>query len=213
MKLNHPLVIAALAGFIAAAGSVFLHAGAQDKFVESAETNFETAVFAGGCFWCVEADFDKLDGVVETISGYTGGTTVNPTYKTHSRTGHLEAVKVTYDPELVSYDTLVDYFVHHIDPTDAGGQFCDRGNSYTSAVFVGSQQERTIVETQFSEITSSKALSGPLVTKVLAAEPFYAAEGYHQNYYVKNATRYNFYRRSCGRDRQIKAVWAGEGNS
>jgi len=203
-----------IAGLIAAIASIFLHAGAQGKVATQAGAEeFPSAIFAGGCFWCVEADFDKLDGVIETTSGYTGGTSVNPTYKTHSKQRHLEAVKVVYDPDLVSYGELVDFFVHHIDPTDAGGQFCDRGYSYTTAIFYGSEQERITVEAQFAQIEASQVLPDPLVTKVTEAAPFYAAEGYHQDYYLKNATRYNFYRRSCGRDRRIEDVWGGKGQS
>ena len=214
MKLTHPFSIAMIAGLIAAIASIFLHAGAQGKAATQAGAEeFPSAIFAGGCFWCVEADFDKLDGVIETTSGYTGGTSVNPTYKTHSKQGHLEAVKVVYDPDLVSYDELVDFFVHHIDPTDAGGQFCDRGYSYTTAIFYQSEQERITVEAQFAQIEASQVLPGPLVTKVTEAAPFYAAEGYHQDYYLKNATRYNFYRRSCGRDRRIDDVWGSKGQS
>lgn len=214
MKLSHPFSIAAIAGLVAAIASIFLHAGAQGKApVQNAEKVYSTAIFAGGCFWCVESDFDKLAGVIETVSGYTGGTTINPTYKTHSKQGHLEAVKVVYDPALVSYDELVDYFVHHIDPTDAGGQFCDRGHSYTTAVFVNSSEQRAIVENQFDEIRASGVLPGDLVTTIRDAAPFYEAEGYHQDYYLKNATRYNFYRKSCGRDKRVRQVWAGQGNS
>ncbi|MBR9833890.1 MAG: peptide-methionine (S)-S-oxide reductase MsrA [Alphaproteobacteria bacterium] len=214
MKLSHPFSVAAITGVIAAIASIFFHAGAQAKTSDrAAEPAYATAVFAGGCFWCVESDFDKLGGVIETISGYTGGTTVNPTYKTHSKQGHLEAVKVVYDPALVTYDELVDYFIHHIDPTDAGGQFCDRGHSYTTAIFVSSPQERAVVESQFAAIRASNVLPGDLVTAIREPAPFYAAEGYHQDYYLKNATRYNFYRKSCGRDRRVREVWAGEGNS
>ena len=213
MKLTHPLLIALLAGSIAAITTFFMHAGAQDKPYEAPSVELETAIFAGGCFWCVESDFDKVDGVVETISGYTGGETLNPTYKSHSKDRHLEAVKVVYDPSVVEYEELVSFFVRHIDPTDAGGQFCDRGNSYTTAVFVGSLEERVIVEAQFAAIDASNVLPNPIVTVVRDEAAFYDAEDYHQDYYLKNATRYKFYRNGCGRDKRIKAVWGNEGQS
>ena len=214
MKLTHPFVTAMIAGTLSATASFALHAVAQGKPEPViAAPQLESAIFAGGCFWCVESDFDKVEGVVETISGYTGGTTTNPTYKNHTKDGHLEAVKVVYDPSLVSYETLVDYFLHHIDPTDAGGQFCDRGNSYTTAVFVASSQERDVVEDVFEDARSEGVLPAPIVTKIRDAAPFYAAESYHQDYYLKNSTRYEFYRTACGRDKRVKAVWAGPGNS
>jgi len=213
MKLTHPLLIALLAGSIASITTFFMHAGAQDKPYEAPGAQLETAIFAGGCFWCVEADFDKVGGVVETISGYTGGDTLNPTYKTHSRGQHLEAVKVVYDPSMVEYEELVSFFVRHIDPTDAGGQFCDRGNSYKTAVFVSTLEERVIVEAQFAAIEASNVLPAPIVTTVRDAAVFYDAEDYHQGYYLKNATRYRFYRNGCRRDERIKAVWGGEGQS
>jgi peptide-methionine (S)-S-oxide reductase len=138
MRTRSPQSVALAAGLAAMALGFFSSAGAQDQVSSPDAKRLSTAVFAGGCFWCVEADFDKVDGVVSTVSGYTGGTVVNPTYKqvSHEKTGHYEAVKVTYDPDKVSYDALVDYYFHHIDPTDAKGQFCDKGESYRSAVFV-----------------------------------------------------------------------------
>ncbi|MCF6328987.1 MAG: peptide-methionine (S)-S-oxide reductase MsrA [Henriciella sp.] len=213
MKLTHPFLIALLAGSLASITTFFMHAGAQDKPDEAPRPELETAIFAGGCFWCVEADFDKLGGVVETISGYTGGDTLNPTYKTHSQGRHLEAVKVVYDPSVVEYEELVSFFIRHIDPTDAGGQFCDRGISYTTAVFTGSLEQRVIVEAQFAAIDASNVLPAPIVTTVRDEAVFYDAEAYHQDYYLKNATRYRFYRNGCGRDKRIKAVWSGEGQS
>jgi methionine-S-sulfoxide reductase len=169
----------------------------------------ETAIFAGGCFWCVESDFDKVPGVVETISGYSGGETTNPTYKTHTKDGHLEVVKVIYDPAKVQYGELVDYFMRHIDPTDAGGQFCDRGNSYTTAIFVEDAEEKAVVDAAFAEISASGELIAPIVTAVRPEVAFYTAEDYHQNFYVKSAIRYNAYRRACGRDKRVKEVWSG----
>lgn len=214
MKLTHPLSIGLFAGGLAALATFFLNAGAQDRpDITTSQANVETAIFAGGCFWCVESDFDKLPGVLETVSGYTGGKTTNPTYKTHTKQGHLEAVKVVYDPSVVEYGELVDYFVRHIDPTDDGGQFCDRGNSYRTAIFVDSADERSEVETQFQMIDQSGILPAPIVTRVLDETEFYNAEGYHQNYYQKNPARYKLYRVGCGRDKRIADVWGKAGDS
>ena len=214
MKLNHPLSIAMIAGGLAAMTSFVMSAGAENAPSASLNNdNIETAIFAGGCFWCVESDFDKLDGVLETVSGYTAGNTTNPTYKTHTKQGHLEAVRVVYDASKIEYGELVSYFVRHIDPTDDGGQFCDRGNSYRTAVFVDGADERAEVEAQFQAIDQSSILPAPIVTRVLDETEFYEAEGYHQNYYQKNPARYKLYRVGCGRDKRIAKVWAGEGNS
>ncbi len=175
---------------------------------EAQET--ETATFAGGCFWCVEADFDKVPGVVETVSGYTGGSVEDPSYKQVSAggTGHREAVKVVYDPEKVSYDELLTAFWHSVDPTDAGGQFCDRGESYTTAVFVHDADQRAAAEA--SKQAAEEALGREIVTPIEEAGPFYRAEEYHQDYYRKNSLRYQFYRWSCGRDGRVEELW-GEG--
>ena len=214
MKLTHPLSIGLFAGGLAALATFFLNAGAQDRpDITTSQANVETAIFAGGCIWCVESDFDKLPGVLETVSGFTGGKTTNPTYKTHTKQGHLEAGKVVYDPSVVEYGELVDYFVRHIDPTDDGGQFCDRGNSYRTAIFVDSADERSEVETQFQMIDQSGILPAPIVTRVLDETEFYNAEGYHQNYYQKNPARYKLYRVGCGRDKRIADVWGKAGDS
>jgi len=213
-KLTHPLSISLVAGGLAAVATFVMTAGAQNGTGSiAANENLETAIFAGGCFWCVESDFDKLDGVLETISGYTGGATTNPTYKTHTKQGHLEAVKVVYDSSKVEYGELVDYFLRHIDPTDDGGQFCDRGNSYRTAVFVETQDERSEVEAQIETIENAGILPAPIVTRVLDEAAFYEAETYHQNYYQKNPARYKLYRVGCGRDKRVAQVWSGEGNS
>lgn len=170
------------------------------------------AYFAGGCFWCLEADFDKLSGVVETISGYTGGDVENPTYKqvTYKNTGHYEAVKVIYDPQTVTYSELVEYFWRHIDPTDGGGQFCDRGFSYLTGIFPATAAETEIVQKSKAEIEASGVLANPIVTKIAPYKKFWPAEGYHQDYYLKNRLHYARYRRGCGRDRRVDDVWAGE---
>ena len=166
-----------------------------------------TAIFAGGCFWCVEADFDKVDGVLSTVSGYTGGHLANPTYEDVVRedTGHYEAVEVTYDPAKVSYRMLVDHFFRTVDPVDAGGQFCDRGESYRTAIFTHSAEEKA--EAEAAKTAAGEALGQPIVTPVLDAAPFYKAETYHQDYYEKNPLKYQYYRWSCGRDARVKELW------
>ncbi|MFN3520921.1 MAG: peptide-methionine (S)-S-oxide reductase MsrA [Phenylobacterium sp.] len=164
-----------------------------------------TAVFAGGCFWSVEHDLEHLPGVKDVVVGYAGGKRANPTYRDHA--GHLEAVKVTYDPAAISYPELVDGFLHHIDPTDGGGQICDRGPSYRTAVFVASPQERQAAEA--AKAKAARELKKPVATMVLPASRFWLAEGYHQDFARKNPVRYNAYRVGCGRDARLKAVWAG----
>lgn len=169
----------------------------------------KTAIFAGGCFWCVESDFDKLPGVVATISGYTGGHLKDPTYRdvTSETSGHLEAVEIRYDPAKVSYATLADYFFRHIDPTDSGGQFCDRGESYTTAIFVASPAERAAAESARKK--AAAALKAPIATAIRERTVFYPAEDYHQDYYKKNPARYQYYRSACGRDARVKKLWGG----
>lgn len=181
--------------------------------------NIQTAVFAGGCFWCVESDFDKVKGVISTTSGYTGGKTKNPTYKQISKggTGHFEAVKIEFDADIVSYEQLLNAFWHSVDVTDAGGQFCDRGDSYRTAVFATTTLQAATAEQ--SKAAAQKRLGQTIVTPILMAGPFYLAEEYHQDYYLKNdivitrrgpktkAEAYKFYRKSCGRDKRVKALW------
>lgn len=169
-----------------------------------------SAVFAGGCFWCTESDFDKIPGVVSTTSGYAGGKSSNPTYEQVSAggTGHIEVVRVVYDPAKVSYARLVARFFRTVDPLDGGGQFCDRGSHYRSAIFVASPAERRIAEA--TKARAAALLKRPIATQVLPAAPFYAAEGYHQDYYKKNSTKYKYYRWRCGREARLAKVW---GNS
>lgn len=165
------------------------------------------AVFAGGCFWCTEADFDKIPGVLSTTSGYTGGKVRNPTYEMVSAggTGHIEAVRVIYDPTKIRYATLAARFIRTVDPLDAGGSFCDRGYSYRSAFFVASAAQRRVVEKIINRTQAS--LKKPVVTLLLPATTFYAAEVYHQDYHTKNPIRYRFYRLNCGRDARLKQIW------
>jgi peptide-methionine (S)-S-oxide reductase len=167
----------------------------------AAETR--SAVFAGGCFWCTEADFEKIPGVISAVSGYAGGALPNPTYENHA--GHVEAVRVTYDDAKVSYGALVSRYWSTVDPTDAGGQFCDRGSSYKTAVFVSTPAERQAAEA--SRRRAAGRLGKPIVTPIRDAARFWPAEGYHQDYAKKNPLRYNVYRRGCGRDARLKALW------
>jgi peptide methionine sulfoxide reductase msrA/msrB len=180
----------------------------MDKMVENARS----AVFAGGCFWCTESDFEKVDGVIKAVSGYTGGRMENPTYKQVSAggTGHIEAVKIVYDPEKISYDQLLDVFWLHVDPTDAGGQFVDRGDQYRSAIFYATEQERQMAETSKKALAASGHFDRPIVTDILPLGAFYDAEDYHQDYYKKNPLRYKWYRSGSGRDRFLEMTWAGE---
>jgi peptide-methionine (S)-S-oxide reductase len=174
-----------------------------------AQDDTHTAVFAGGCFWCTESDYEKVEGVISAESGYTGGHTANPTYKqvTRENTGHYEAVKVTYDPAIISYEELVDYFWYTIDPTDPIGQFCDKGSSYRSAVFYANDEQKNIVEASLQSIQSTKPFEGEIVTEILPLQTFYSAENYHQDYYLKNPIKYSYYRSRCGRDKRIKSLW------
>jgi peptide-methionine (S)-S-oxide reductase len=167
----------------------------------------ETAIFAGGCFWCTEADFEKVPGVTSAVSGYTGGTTAKPTYEQVSAggTGHYEAVMIRYDPARVSYSELADYYFRTVDPVDAGGQFCDRGESYRTAIFAVDEAQRKIAEAE--KVEAGKTLGQKIVTPVLPASAFHLAEGYHQDYYKKNRLKYDFYRGRCGRDARLKELW------
>lgn len=165
-------------------------------------------ILAGGCFWCMESDFEKLDGVVDVISGFSGGTLQNPTYNGNHK-GHYEAVEITYDPQKLSYQQLLDYYWLQIDPFDAGGQFCDRGHSYQAAIFVANDQERKIAEKSKEKIQTMFP-ERKVVTPILAATKFWPIKGkesYHQDYYKKNPIRYNYYRWSCGRDQRLKEIW------
>ncbi|RNB92423.1 peptide-methionine (S)-S-oxide reductase [Brevibacillus fluminis] len=169
----------------------------------------EIATFAGGCFWCMVKPFDEQPGIIKVVSGYTGGTVENPTYKQvcSETTGHYEAVQITFDPAVFSYQTLLDLFWQQIDPTDAGGQFYDRGDSYRTAIFYHSEEQREQAEASKRALEASGRFSKPIVTQILSAGPFYEAEEYHQDYYKKNPFRYKMYRTGSGRDKFIKTHW------
>lgn len=175
----------------------------------AAEDDLQIAIFAGGCFWCVESDFDNVPGVVRTISGYTGGALMDPTYEQVSAggTGHREAVQIFYDPTQVTYAMLLEIFWRSVDPTDDGGQFCDRGKSYETAIFATSLEQMRLAEDSKRQLQLSAVLDRPIVTPIEAAGSFYPAEDYHQDYYKKNPLRYKFYRYRCGRDARIQKLW------
>jgi peptide-methionine (S)-S-oxide reductase len=189
-----PLSLAAL---LLSLGS---HAGQDDSAV---------AVFAGGCFWCTEADFDKLPGVLETTSGYIGGSIENPTYEEVSsgRSGHIEAVQVRFDPRQTSYAKLLEAFWPTIDPVNGNGQFCDNGPQYRSAIFYLDAEQQRLAEASKTALAASGRLQQPIATVILAATTFYAAEDYHQDYHTKNPLRYRYYRHGCGRDQRLQALW------
>lgn len=197
------ILIASLA--LSAAG----HAQSDNGNTKGASDHYRTAIFAGGCFWCVESDFDKVAGVKQTLSGYVGGHKKNPTYKEVSRggTGHAEAVKITYDPGQVSYQQLLDVFWHSIDPTVLNSQFCDHGDQYRSAIFYSSEQQQQQAIASKEALEKSKPFQAPIVTEITAAGEFYPAEEYHQDYYKKNPLRYKFYRYQCGRDQRVEELW------
>jgi peptide methionine sulfoxide reductase msrA/msrB len=185
-------------------------AGNVEKQMNDTSRKTRTAVFAGGCFWCTESDFEKVDGVIEVISGYTGGDIANPTYKQVSQggTGHVEAVKVVYDLTKITYEELLEVFWRHIDPTDARGQFVDRGSQYRSVIFYASQEEKRLAEASKKKLEDSGPFDQPVVTDILPLGPFYPAEEYHQDYHKKNPIRYHWYRYSSGRDKFLEKHWA-----
>jgi len=173
------------------------------------EQRFEKATFAGGCFWCMEPPFDKLDGVISTTSGYTGGTEKDPTYEQVSagKTGHLEAIEVTYDPAKVSYAQLLDVFWKNVDPTQHNGQFVDVGSQYRTAIFYHTEEQRRLALESRNRLQESRKFGKPIVTEIRPALEFYSAEDYHQDYYIKNPIRYKYYRWGSGRDRFLEETW------
>ena len=176
------------------------------------DNRLRVATFAGGCFWCTESDFEKVSGVVKAVSGYTGGKKENPTYEEVSSgtTGHVEAVQVYYDPAKVTYEELLDYFWRHVDPTDSGGQFVDRGSQYRSVIFYHDEEQKRLAEKSKEGLDKSGRFNKPIATEIIRFAKFYEAEEYHQDYYKKNPLRYRYYRYASGRDQFLKKVWGSE---
>lgn len=180
--------------------------------LDATAAKYETATFAGGCFWCMVHPFDQLEGVIETVSGYTGGTTENPTYQqvVTGATGHAEAIQITYDPSKISYQTLLDKFWRQINPTDAGGQFVDRGAQYRTAIYYHTEEQRKLAEKSKAALNASGRFDKPIVTEIKKAEKFYEAEAYHQDFYKKSPLRYKTYRRHSGRDAFLEKTWRAD---
>jgi peptide methionine sulfoxide reductase msrA/msrB len=191
--------------------SHYIHLGVKDTMAQENGSTLK-ATFAGGCFWCTESDFEKLPGVVKVISGYAGGVKENPTYEEVSSgtTGYVEAVQVYYDPTLITYEELLDYFWRHVDPTDPGGQFVDQGSQYRSVIFYHNDEQRRLAEKSKEELAKSGRFSKPIVTEIKKFTTFYEAEEYHQDYYKKHPLKYKFYRYGSGRDQFLEKVWKDE---
>ena len=201
-------LVAVIVGIAAAVGAGSPRA--QGSTVTGpAPAGLAKAIFAGGCFWCVESDFDKVPGVVSTTSGYIGGKLPNPSYEQVSAklTGHAEAVEIVFDPKRVSYEQLLEYFWHTIDPTTKDRQFCDAGSPYRTAIYALDAPQLAAARASLASLENSKPFKEPVVTEIALAGPFYAAEDYHQDYYKKNPIRYKYYRGSCGRDARITQLW------
>jgi peptide-methionine (S)-S-oxide reductase len=180
----------------------------------AASANTEVAIFAGGCFWCMEPPFDKVNGVISTTSGYTGGKLPNPTYEQVSggSTGHAESLKVVFDPTRVSYKQLLDVYWHNVDPFVIDQQFCDHGDQYRTAIFTTGPEQLRLAEESKRELEASGKFSQAIVTQIVPASTFYPAEEYHQDYYMKNPVRYKFYRYNCGRDARLEQIWGSSGH-
>jgi methionine-S-sulfoxide reductase len=188
---------------------LLLASSALNNSIVQADTGKATAILAGGCFWCIESDFEELDGVIEVVSGYTGGHVDNPTYKQVSagNTGHVESAIITYDPSRLDYKQILEYFFHHIDPTNDQGQFCDYGSQYRPVIFYQDEAQHKIAEETLKEISQNKPFKDPVKVDIIEASKFYPAEDYHQDYYKKNPIRYKYYRFSCGRDSRVEELW------
>ena len=178
-------------------------------FTGNALAATEKAIFGGGCFWCMEPPYDKLEGIISTTSGYTGGHLENPSYQDVSsgRSGHVEVVEVSYDPEKVSYQQLLEVFWVNVDPLNSRGQFCDNGSQYLSAIFYLNGNQRRTAENSLKTLMESNVIKGKIATTIRPAKKFHPAEEYHQNYYKKNPIRYHYYRHGCGRDKRLEALW------
>jgi len=200
------MVLSALSSFFMLAA---VSARVQGAGQETEKGELATATFAGGCFWCMEPAFDKLNGVVSVLPGYTGGSKKDPTYEEVSSgsTGHAESVQIVYDPSKISYSDLLSVFWHNIDPTVKDRQFCDVGNQYRSAIFYHDEEQKKLAEASKKALEESKRFKGPIYTEIVPASTFYPAEEYHRQYYKKNPVRYKFYRWNCGRDARLKELW------
>ena len=205
------LLAVALFGLVASTSSVMAQTSPSGSTGAGATAAGATAkaTFAGGCFWCMEPPYDKLDGVISTTSGYIGGSKANPTYEQVSSgsTGHAEAVQIVYDPKKVSYEKLLDVFWHNVDPTQKDAQFCDHGTQYRTAIFTHDASQKRLAEASKAALEKSKPFKGEIVTPVVDATTFYPAEDYHQDYYIKNPVRYKYYRTGCGRDNRLTDLW------
>jgi len=207
---NRNYLFLIVAGIALMLSSAFAEQGAPMDPGMSGAAKTETAIFAGGCFWCMEKPFEELQGVQSVTSGYTGGTTTNPTYEDYVAGGHIEVVQIVYDPARISYDRLLDVYWHQVDPTDPNGQFVDRGHAYTTAIFYTTPEQKGLAERSKAELEARGVYDKPIVTPIRPAEPFYAAEEYHQDYYKMNPIRYHYYRSNSGRDAFLDEVWGKE---
>ena len=212
MKINNRAGLFALVLGVAVSAGLVINSVVQRAEAETdaaKTTTHAEAIFAGGCFWCMEPPYDKVDGVIATISGYTDGHKENPTYKEVSSgtTGHTEAIKITYDPSKVSYEQLLDIFWRNIDPVTPNRQFCDGGTQYRSGIYYLDDTQQQLAEKSKAAIEQSGVLSKAIVTEIKPASTFYPAEEYHQDYYLKNPVRYKFYRYNCGRDQRLEEIW------
>lgn len=182
---------------------------AEENTRSSATSNTESIVLAGGCFWCIESDYEKLNGIINVVSGYSGGDSNNANYKQVSagNSGHIEVVEVTYNPHIITHAQILEFFWRHIDPTRNDGQFCDRGPQYRPAIFYKNESEKQAILKSAANIEKIKTFKEPLKVEFIKARPFYPAEDYHQDYYKKNPVRYNYYRYSCGRDARVDELW------
>ncbi len=208
--MKNLLIIACCIALIGIGSVVVKNISSASTSSESAMTQQEPgkkATFAGGCFWCMEKPFEQLDGVISVVSGYTGGTTTNPTYKTYVNGGHIEVVEITFNPDKISYQELLDVYWKQIDPTDPGGQFVDRGHAYSTAIFYHDEEQRLLATASKAALGKSGIFKKPIVTPILPAVPFYPAEDYHQDYYKNNPIRYHYYRSRSGRDSFLEKTW------
>ncbi len=195
-------VFALVASLVLATGTAWAQA-------DAAKDGTAVATFGSGCFWCTESDFDKVEGVVSTVSGYMGGKTKNPTYDEvgQGRSGHAEVLQVTYNPSKVTYEKLLDHYWRNVDPVDGKGQFCDRGNQYRPVIFTHTEEQKRLAEESKEALAKSGRFKKPIAVEITAALAFTPAEDYHQNYYKENPLRYNVYRHGCGRDARLRAIW------